>query len=146
MIGHRYLLMKFHVIQFQYGFELIRLTCSQFVHTFQDVIKWHPGHRQWNFIPSRIEFLNIIAKSNCDQRDKKISVEVVKNGIMSACSEQTQVTRNCGNGNRSFRPNQWKIMSYSSVFLSSYSVKQCFSGGPRRSSFWAFCSSRLTFF
>ena len=30
--------MYFHAVQFQYGFELIRLTYSQFVQTFQDII------------------------------------------------------------------------------------------------------------
>ena len=33
-----YLLMNLHVIQSWYGFELIRLTYSQFVQTFQDII------------------------------------------------------------------------------------------------------------
>ena len=45
-IGHRFLLLNFHVIQFQYGFELIRLTYSQFVQTFQDVIMWDLGQKQ----------------------------------------------------------------------------------------------------
>ena len=34
IIGHRHLLMNFHVILFQYGSELIRLTYSQFVQKF----------------------------------------------------------------------------------------------------------------
>ena len=41
IIGHRYLSMNFHVVQFSYGFELIRLTYSQFVQTFQDIIGWY---------------------------------------------------------------------------------------------------------
>ena len=35
-IGHRYLLIHLHVVQFQYGFELRGLTYSQSVQTFQD--------------------------------------------------------------------------------------------------------------
>ena len=38
IIGHRYLLMNLNVVQFQYNFELTRLTYSQFVQTFLDVI------------------------------------------------------------------------------------------------------------
>ena len=41
IVGHRYLLMNFHVVQFQYGFELIRLTYPQFVQTFQNIIRWN---------------------------------------------------------------------------------------------------------
>ena len=40
-IGYRYLLMNVHVVQFQYGLELRRLTYSQFVRIFQDVIGWY---------------------------------------------------------------------------------------------------------
>ena len=43
-IRHRYLLMNFNVIQFYYGFKLIRLAYSLFVQTFQDVIRWDLGH------------------------------------------------------------------------------------------------------
>ena len=37
-VWNRYLLMNLHVEQFQYGFELIRLTYPQFVQTFQNII------------------------------------------------------------------------------------------------------------
>ena len=39
IIGHRYLLMNFHVVQFKYGFELIRLTYSKNLQTFQNIIR-----------------------------------------------------------------------------------------------------------
>ena len=45
IIGHRYLLMNLHVVQFQYSFELHRLTYSQFVQTFQDIVGWNLRHR-----------------------------------------------------------------------------------------------------
>ena len=41
-----YLLMNLHVVQLQYGFELIRLTYPQFAQTFQDVIGWKFWHGQ----------------------------------------------------------------------------------------------------
>ena len=64
-IGHRYLQMNLHVVQFQYSFELRGLTYSQFVQTFPDIIRWDLRHTQKNFVPSCIEFLNIIVvKSN----------------------------------------------------------------------------------
>ena len=58
--SNRYLLMNLHVVQFQNGFELLGLTYSQFVQTFQDFIGWDLGHRQHNFVPSCFELLNII--------------------------------------------------------------------------------------
>ena len=45
IVGNRYLLMNFHVVQFQYGFELTRLTYPQFLQTFQDYIGWNFCHR-----------------------------------------------------------------------------------------------------
>ena len=41
IIGHRYLLMNLHLVQFSNCFELIRLTYPQFVDTFQDIIRWY---------------------------------------------------------------------------------------------------------
>ena len=72
--------MNLQVIQFQYSFELIRLTCSQLSQTFQDIIRWDLGHRQLYFISSRIEFLNIIIA------ESKISE--IKNDIMSASNPE----------------------------------------------------------
>ena len=40
-IGHRFVLMHLHVVQFQYSFELRGLTCSQFAQTIQDIIGWN---------------------------------------------------------------------------------------------------------
>ena len=40
------LLMNLHIVQFQYGFDLVRLSYCQFVQTFQDVIRWDLCHRQ----------------------------------------------------------------------------------------------------
>ena len=45
IVGHRHLLMNFHVVQFWYGLELHRLTYSQFVQTFQGIIRWYLWHR-----------------------------------------------------------------------------------------------------
>ena len=44
-IGHRYLLMNLHFVQFQYGFELRGVTYSQFVQTFLDII----GRKLWHW-------------------------------------------------------------------------------------------------
>ena len=46
IIGLQYLLMNCKVIQFPYGFEFSRLSYSQFVQTFQDVIWWELFHWQ----------------------------------------------------------------------------------------------------
>ena len=53
---HRYLLMNFHVVQFQYIFELIRLTYSQIVQTFQE----HHPMGSWS---QTIEFHHIWYRS-----------------------------------------------------------------------------------
>ena len=50
-LEHRYFLMNFHVVQFEYGCELIRLTYSQFVQTFQNIIRWNLLSLMINFRP-----------------------------------------------------------------------------------------------
>ena len=40
IIRSSFLLMNLHIVQFQYGLELLRLSNSQFVQSFQDVIRW----------------------------------------------------------------------------------------------------------
>ena len=60
ILGHLCLLMNFQVEKFQNRFHLIRLVYSQFVQTLQNIIRWNVDHRQQNFIPSRVEFLNIV--------------------------------------------------------------------------------------
>ena len=57
---HRHLLMNHHVSKFQFCFVLIGLTCRQFLQTFQDITGWNLRHRQWNFVPSCIDFLNVV--------------------------------------------------------------------------------------
>ena len=46
IIRSQLLLMNLQVIQFQHGLEFIRLSYSEFVQSFQDVIKWDFRHRQ----------------------------------------------------------------------------------------------------
>ena len=46
IIRSYFLLMNLQVIQFQYGLEFLRLSYSQFVQSFQDVIRWDFRHRQ----------------------------------------------------------------------------------------------------
>ena len=41
IVWNRYLLMNLQIVQFQYGFEFIRLMYSRFVQTFQDIIRWN---------------------------------------------------------------------------------------------------------
>ena len=38
IIGHRYLLMNLHLVQFQYSFELMRLAYPHFAQTFEDIM------------------------------------------------------------------------------------------------------------
>ena len=45
IVANRHLLMEIHVVQFQYVFELIRLTYPQFAQTFQGFIGWNFCHR-----------------------------------------------------------------------------------------------------
>ena len=71
--------MNLRVVQFQYGFELIRLTYPQFVQTFRDIIGWNFWHRQYNFVPSCIEFLNIIIMKSDRER-----ISTIQYCIMSA--------------------------------------------------------------
>ena len=49
IVGNRYLLMNLHIVQFQYFFELIRLTYPQFVQTF-------PRCHRMESLTSTIEF------------------------------------------------------------------------------------------
>ena len=59
------LLMSLQVVQFQYGLEFLRLSYSQIVQSFQDVIMRDFRHRQKNSVPLRSEILNIIiSKTN----------------------------------------------------------------------------------
>ena len=58
------LLMNLHIVQFQYGLEFLRLSYSEFVQSFQDVIRWDLRHWQKNSVTFRIEFLNIIISNN----------------------------------------------------------------------------------
>ena len=44
-IGHRYLLVNLHFVQFQYGFELRGVMYSQFVQTFLEII----GRKLWHW-------------------------------------------------------------------------------------------------
>ena len=52
MIGHRYLWMNLHVVQFQYGFELRGLTYSQFVD--------FPRHHQMESLTKTIKLRPIL--------------------------------------------------------------------------------------
>ena len=45
--------MNLHVVQFQYGFDLHRPMYSQFVQTFQDIVRWE-------FLTSIIELRSIL--------------------------------------------------------------------------------------
>ena len=46
IIRSYFLLMNLQVIQFQYGLEFLRLSYSEFVQSFQDVIRWDLRHWQ----------------------------------------------------------------------------------------------------
>ena len=67
------------------------LSCSDsrilnFVQTFQNITCRELGHRQWNFVPSRIEVLNIIiANSSCEQSSE------IKYGVRSASDSKVVV-------------------------------------------------------
>ena len=52
--------MNLQVIQFQYNLEFFRPSYSQFLQSFQDVIRWNLCHSSKNSVPLWIEFLNII--------------------------------------------------------------------------------------
>ena len=39
-----FLLINLHIVQFQYGLEFLRLSYSEFVQAFQDVIRWDLRH------------------------------------------------------------------------------------------------------
>ena len=63
----------------KHGFELIRLTYSQFVQAFQDIIGWIFWHRPQNFGPSCIEFLHIIVTTSYVEQ-----IDAIQYCIMSA--------------------------------------------------------------
>ena len=59
--------MSLQFVQFQYGLEFFKLSYSQFVPSFQDVIMRDFRQRQYNSVPLRIEFLNITISNNSEQ-------------------------------------------------------------------------------
>ena len=65
--------MNFHAVQFQYSLLLIRLTYSEFLHS-PDSHSMESSTYKINFVPSCIEFLNIIVtKSGIRQVEVPIS-------------------------------------------------------------------------
>ena len=78
--------MSLQVVQFQYGLYFLRLSYSEFVQSFQDVIMWDFRHRQQKSFPLRIEFLNIIISKNSSEK-----VGVVFDRIMGSSDPEVIV-------------------------------------------------------